>query len=73
MSKRHQEMSADFYDRLEQAMKDKHINAYQLSQLINVSPNTVSEWINKKRIMNVVNFFDMCRVLDVDPLWLYKF
>lgn len=69
--KRIQFMHPLFYERLNQLLKEKKLSAKRLSKEMGVSINTAYDWINDMRIMTTVNFFELCKFLDVSPLWLY--
>ena len=60
-----------FIPRLQEAMQDKKIKPKKLCAILKLSHNTVYEWINGYRVMNAVNFFELCAFLEVNPMWMY--
>lgn len=64
-------MPEAFYERFNEVLKEKKISAKELAKLVGVSKNTVYEWIWNTRQMYTPSFIKVCRILDVDPLWLY--
>ena len=60
-----------FYERFNQILAEKKLTPKGLSRTMGISVNTAYDWINDMRIMTVVNFFELCKKLDVNPMWLY--
>jgi DNA-binding Xre family transcriptional regulator len=67
----YQSMLPQFVERFNELLEEKNISAKKLALDMGVSKNTAYEWIWNNRIMNTVNFMNLCKYLDVNPLWLY--
>lgn len=71
MSKRALYMPDNFVVRLRQVLNEKDITPKEAQRDLKVSNSTMYAWLNDERIMSVVNFFEICEYLNVNPMWLY--
>ena len=59
--------SEKFSNRLLQLLEKNHLSARKLSISLGYNEGYINRIINKKSYPNVVNFFEICKVLGITP------